>query len=545
MRYASFFLVFFFVSGLHAQMNTFNNQILYQVDFGSKDFHSIQQTYDKGYVLCRGSSDSIAGFLKQYTELIKTNREGRPMWAKRLLKGDGTLLGSVNTLAQNNQGNLVLATSDFNATQSQEIVLLCMDSLGNTLWSKKYLGEGRGLVFKVISTTDNGYFVCGSTKNSANVEFPFYFKIDGSGNYSWGKKMRLGTDTTGAFYSCLELTSSGYLLSGFSGNKALAIKIDLNGNVIWDRNLFTYTGRFFDVAKVSDGSYIFSGSNADSSLIYNANLSFVKFDANGNILWQKGLAPNPGPNYDSYMWQVKSPLNNKFIFSAYVSNPIPATHMGEIDLNGDILWSSEYRSKFHTFNYLPINFVTTTDGGFALNVDAGTITNGHSTFSTELLKLDNDGMNDCEGLSYSLSFKNLNYTPSTGITTFTCGLGSSYSSTLTTLIIKDSVLCQTISDPAPASTVGIKEFKEEYSLFQNYPNPSNGITNIIYSLAKSANEVYIEIYDSKGSLILKKDFGKKSKGNYSEALNLNLSAGVYFYSLNVDGKRKSKYMLIE
>ncbi|MES2514258.1 MAG: T9SS type A sorting domain-containing protein [Bacteroidota bacterium] len=529
-----------------SQMNIFNDQFLFKPDLNCRDYHSIQQTYDKGYILCRGATDTTGGVRKIYTELVKTNREGRPMWTKRLLKGDTTYLVSVNTIAQSAQGNLVLATSEYNVSHGQEIVLLCMDSIGNTLWSKKYLGEGgKGYVFKVIPTTDNGYFICGSTKNATNVEFPYCFKIDANGNYMWGKKMRRGTDSIAAFYSCIELPGQGYVLAGSSGNKALAVKIDLNGNIIWDRNLFTYSGRFFDVTKVSDGSYIFSGSNADSSLIYNANLSFVRFDVNGNVIWQKGIDPNPGPNFDSYMWQVKAPSNNKFIFSAYVSNPIPATHMGEIDLNGNILWNSQYRSKFHTFNYLPCNFVPATDGGFALNIMAGTIASGQSTFSTELLKLDNNGDNDCEGLSYSLNFKNLNYTPSSGIVTFTCGSASVYNPTLTAVSIKDSILCETILDHAPLSTVGVIEHTENHFLFQNYPNPSDGATNIAYSLAKPANDVFIEVYDSRGSVILKKNLGKQNKGNYSEPFNLNLSAGIYFYSLHVDGLRTSKYMLID
>ncbi len=545
MRYIKpLLLMLFFSQLLHSQVNVFSDQFLFKEDLNCTDYHSIQQTYDKGYVLCRGSVDTAAGSAVRYTELIKTNREGRPVWTKRLLKADSSLFGSVNTLCQNSENKLIIATSEYNASHAQQIILCCLDSMGNVLWSKKYIGEGRGLVFKVIPTSDNGYFVCGSTKDAAGVEFPYYFKTDATGNYVWGNKLRLGSDTAARFQSCLELPGEGYLLAGNSGHKALAVKVDLNGNMIWDRNLFTYSGRFYDVVKLSDGNYIFSGSNADSSRIYNPNLSFVKFDPNGNVLWQKGIVPDHGPNYDSNMWQVKAPVANKFVFSAYISNPIPATHLGEIDLNGNILWSREYRSKFHTFNYLPCNFATATDGGFALNIMAGTFTNGQATFSTELLKLDGNGYNDCDGSAYSVTLKNLNYTASSGIATFTCGSASAYNATVTTVSIHDSLLCETISDHAPISDVGVVEHMEDHVLFQNYPNPSNGTTNISYFLSRPAG-VVIEVYDSKGSLVFKKDLGGQNKGDYSEPLNLKLSAGIYFYSLNADGVRKSKYMLIE
>lgn len=544
------FLIAFLVSAnLFAQVNVFNHQFLSRkIDLNATDFNAIQQTYDKGYIMCRGIRDTVSGIKSKYVELIKRDREGGAMWTKRLLRADSINDGVFNTIAQNNLNELVIATSIYSTPHSSEIVLAGMDSIGNMLWSKKYSGEVKNKVFKVIPTTDNGYLVIGSTKDVANVETPYYFKIDNSGNYIWGKKLRLGVDTIGLLYSCIELPGEGYLLAGQSMHKALAIKIDYNGNVIWNKNMFTYYGKFFGVAKLSDGNYIFSGSNADSSQTYIAKLLLVKFDANGNVLWQQNLLPNtPGPNYDSYVWSVKAPTPNEFVFSAYVSNPIPATLIGKSDLNGNILWTRQYRSTFHTFNYLPTNFETTMDGGFALHINAGTFTNGIATFSNAFIKVDENGNNDCDGAAYSLQFKSLNYTPTSGINTYSCGVASAYIATITTVAIKDSALCETITDHAPPSAVGIKEYSQEHTfeLLQSYPNPSTGSTNINYWLSASAKKVSLEIYDSKGSKLLTKELHSYDAGTYTEKLQLNVSPGIYFYSVIVDGNRKTNSMQIE
>lgn len=529
---------------LSSQVNVFNHQFLSRkIDLNCTNFNAIQQTYDKGYIICRGTRDTVQGVVSKYTELIKRNREGKAMWAKRLLR-DSLDFSVFNTIAQNSQNELVLATS----SSSTAIALVGMDSTGNMLWSKKYPGEGKSKVFKVIPTSDNGYLSIGSTKDAGNVETPYYFKIDNTGNYSWGKKLRLGTDTIGQLYSCIELPGEGYLLAGHSMHKALAIKIDYSGNVIWNRNMFTYYGKFFGVTGVSDGNYIFSGSNADSSVTYQARLLLVKFDVNGTVLWQKNLLPNTsGPNYDSYVWCVKAPLPNEFVFSAYISNPIPATLIGKSDLNGNILWTRQYRSTFHTFNYLPTNFETTMDGGFALDIDAGTFTNGASTYSNAFLKLDGNGYNDCEGSGYTLQLKALSYIPTSGINIYSCGTASAYTATLTPYTIQDSVLCETITDHAPPSVVGIKEYTREkaFGLLQSYPNPSTGSTSINYWLAVQAKKVSLEIYDSRGINVFTKELIGRDTGTYTEKLSLKESPGIYFYSLIVDGNRKTNSMQIE
>lgn len=543
-------LLGFLVSAqLLSQVNVFNHQfpLIRKIDLSSTNFNAIQQTYDKGYIICRGTCDTVQGVASKYTELIKRNREGKAMWAKRLLR-DSVYVPAFNTIAQNSQNEVVLASAAINAAHVPEIALVGMDSTGNMLWSKKYPGEGKSNVFKVIPTSDNGYLVIGSTKDAGNVETPYYFKIDNTGNYSWGKKLRLGTDTIGQLYSCIELPGEGYLLAGHSMHKALAIKMDYSGNVIWNRNLFTYYGKFFGVTRVSDGNYIFSGSNADSSVTYQARLLFVKFDPNGNVLWQENLSPDTSvPNYDSYAWCVKAPLPNEFVFSAYISNPIPATLIGKLDLNGNILWTRQYRSTFHTFNYLPTNFETTMDGGFALDIDAGTSTNGASTYSNAFLKLDENGYNDCEGSDYTLQLKTLNYTPTSGINTYSCGTASAYTATLTPYTIRDSVLCETITDHAPPPMVGIQEYTraQPFGLLQSYPNPSTGSTSINYWLAVPAKKISLEIYDSRGRSVFTTELNSRDAGTYTEKLNLNESPGIYFYSLIVDGNRKTNCMQIE
>lgn len=83
------------------------------------------------------------------------------------------------------------------------------------------------------------------------------------------------------------------------------------------------------------------------------------------------------------------------------------------------------------------------------------------------------------------------------------------------------------------------------SMDQNMPNPANGGTTIKYNLAGNGNNVTLEVYDITGQLIESVDQGSRAAGQHSIDLNTtNYAAGVYFYTLNVDGVKVTKKMVI-
>ncbi len=73
-----------------------------------------------------------------------------------------------------------------------------------------------------------------------------------------------------------------------------------------------------------------------------------------------------------------------------------------------------------------------------------------------------------------------------------------------------------------------------------YPNPTDGISNLIYDISEST-EVLISISDMTGKLIKIIDQGQKSKGTYSNQLDLShLQTGIYFLTLKVGKKKYSE-----
>jgi hypothetical protein len=104
--------------------------------------------------------------------------------------------------------------------------------------------------------------------------------------------------------------------------------------------------------------------------------------------------------------------------------------------------------------------------------------------------------------------------------------------------------------PIELNLVSINDYNsnrpDNFKLKQNYPNPFNPNTIIEFDLSNSAY-VSIIIYDVTGKEIITLFNGFKYAGNHRlifETGKLNLSSGVYFYSLQSDGFSQTRPMLL-
>lgn len=104
-----------------------------------------------------------------------------------------------------------------------------------------------------------------------------------------------------------------------------------------------------------------------------------------------------------------------------------------------------------------------------------------------------------------------------------------------------------VTSPPPASGVGINELAgNNFALSQNQPNPFKDQTTINYQLSKNAEKVSVQIYDVTGVKLFEKNESNLKAGNYSVDVNTaDFAAGLYFYSITVDGQKVTKKMIAE
>jgi len=94
------------------------------------------------------------------------------------------------------------------------------------------------------------------------------------------------------------------------------------------------------------------------------------------------------------------------------------------------------------------------------------------------------------------------------------------------------------------SSVGIKEIENKgFALGQNTPNPFNGESKVAYMLDKEAHTATFTVTDVMGRVISTQTVDA-TKGTHTVNLNAQ-AAGVYYYSLNVDGVVTTKKMIAQ
>ncbi|HXK49142.1 MAG TPA: choice-of-anchor J domain-containing protein [Clostridiales bacterium] len=81
-------------------------------------------------------------------------------------------------------------------------------------------------------------------------------------------------------------------------------------------------------------------------------------------------------------------------------------------------------------------------------------------------------------------------------------------------------------------------------LFQNYPNPFNPSTSISFSLDRTS-EIRLTVLNSKGEFVSELYSGNLNSGTHSYEFNAqDLNSGIYFYSLEYNGKKLVNKMLL-
>jgi hypothetical protein len=97
----------------------------------------------------------------------------------------------------------------------------------------------------------------------------------------------------------------------------------------------------------------------------------------------------------------------------------------------------------------------------------------------------------------------------------------------------------------PAVSVNEKNEFNSYYLFQNYPNPFNPSTKISYKVGEPGL-VQLKVYNVLGVEVANLVNEYKNAGDHSADFNaLNLSSGVYFYSLSVNNFTQTRKMILE
>lgn len=121
---------------------------------------------------------------------------------------------------------------------------------------------------------------------------------------------------------------------------------------------------------------------------------------------------------------------------------------------------------------------------------------------------------------------------------------ANYSLCALTVLVGDANAANDQTCVYPLGYVGLDEYAgEDFYLWQNAPNPANGVAYIQYQVP-SNGKVKFEVYDMVGQLLHAQSESATSGRHYIELNVSPWSTGIYYYSIEFEGQRLTRKMVI-
>ena len=283
-----------------------------------------------------------AGRSNEFFSAIRINPDGNQIWFNAYSQS------ICNAIIELKAGDFILA--GYSGTQGY---LVCINGDGDVLWENEYgLEEDRNYLFS-MRETDGGVVVSGFLSNPNNNQNIWIIKVDIEGNLIWESTLQSNNDQ-----QCTAMVSAqdeGFVLSGServqNGNHIILLKIDDNGALLWSRSYnFDFHSQYgCGLEKTREGDYLIAGYVLSQELVLPI---MIKTNSRGVIRWSRvydlrealGIAPRM-----NYFQSVIIGADNSMIAAGHVNNSPNAFGQdglivklgGEIQEPSFITWSPE------------------------------------------------------------------------------------------------------------------------------------------------------------------------------------------------------------
>ena len=552
-KFASIILIIFLalvISSLHTNAQT----IIFEKTFGGINDDrgaSVKQTVDGGYIIVGSSASYGAGSIDVY--LIKTNASGNILWTKTF---GGSNSENACSVEQTVDGGFIITalTKSFGDTNG-DFYLIKTDNDGNLLWSKTYGGSSlEDYAEDGQQTSDGGYIIVGETKpfgTSWKAWDIYLIKTDSNGDPLWSKTYGGLSQDSG--YSVQQTTDGGYIIGALTNSfgsgdyDIYLIKTNATGETLWTK---TFGGNDADfvssVQETADGGYIILGST-ESYGAGNRDIWLIKIGSVNNP--PQFISLNAAIAYEDSVFEYTAiaidPEDSviTYTFKDYPSWLSPADSTisgipqeGAKDTSFVVIASD---GELTDTLFVSITVISINDSPKIINLSNFTFENTH----TYIINLDtcvSDEDHQPSSMSWNINplDENLQTNIVNNVALFSAPnwSGETYIKFNVTdpegasdsLVVKGTVI-------PPSSVYDLnKNIPEYFSLEQNFPNPFNPKTNIIFGLPKLSN-VSISIFNLSGKFVAEIFKGRKQAGYHTVTWDAsNYSAGTYFIKMEGD-----------
>jgi|GEM_PF-2093437 len=261
--------------------------------------------------------------------IVKADTEGTALW--EYLFGETGNQDYANSVIETSDGGFIIVITSRPMAPSpgyNDLVLLKLDSHGDSVWTKCYSGLYRDWGESIIKTEDNNYLISGAYGTSLYYEDWWLLKIDEDGDTIWTKTYGGHPHLRGVDIKLLP--DGGFIaINSIQTSDAEAydihlVRLDSECNIIWDSY---FGGDDHDIGgaviALPDGGFMIAGS-VSSFGEGNFDCFVAKLDSLGNSSLQEKKALPEGIRIAAY----PSPFNSEITIDIW----LPADELVTVEI---------------------------------------------------------------------------------------------------------------------------------------------------------------------------------------------------------------------
>lgn len=258
------------------------------LDIGDISAGAVDGTDDGYIIFCGGFNRPL---------IIKLDFDGNVVWTSESWSSGVTPgVCPQPTGYVQSDGTIVLAS--FDSSVPTQFVLFMVDADGSLISEIDHsLTVGSDMIisgYDLVSSSDNGFAVCGGALQGGATWMPYIWKFDSDGNQEW---LELYPSLTAMeAYGICSTSDDGFAISAYNffGGQTGVVKTLSDGTEEWS-NLYDasspdYIAYAYDIAQLTDGTYVMTHVNLDNLYLYYGTPEIVFIDSDGTETDRKEVA---------------------------------------------------------------------------------------------------------------------------------------------------------------------------------------------------------------------------------------------------------------
>jgi len=276
-------------------------------------------------------------------------------------------------------GFYVFGETDSHGAGNRDFFLLKVGADGEQVWFRTYGTPEREWPFGMLSLVDGDFLMYGEIRSEGGGEDPYAVRVDPEGNVVW--EYRDHTETDVFFLDALETAAGQIILCTAIAQDGALTALDRDGRRDWTQRYELDGWQYASAIEAADNGYLLAGfSMIDDESHRQADVWLAKTSLSGELEWHRSFGD---PESDDYGMNLVRLTDSSYLIAGF-GRGLP---LWKIEGSGDVLWEQRLDDSS---SFAAGAVIELSDGGFLVS-GLEVIVSGQSSDAV-LLRTDADGL---------------------------------------------------------------------------------------------------------------------------------------------------------